>query len=478
MGTAASVRPVPFAPPERTRTLSKSDFKLARSCAAKLYFREHGYPDTRDADDYLALLAEGGYMVEALAKARYQGGVQLEYGRDVAADFARTLEALQGDTVTLFEATLLVGRRQARVDILQKRGRVVRLLEVKSKSFDGAEHARRLAEGKAGALRGVKKPYTILADWVEKLEDVTYQVLLLEQVLPGVTVEPYLVLVDKSKSAVVDDIPSLFDLVHREAPDGSRRLHTARYLGTPEELSNLDLITEVDVSEEVALLRADVETAAAMFEARLDAPLPVHTAALERDAKCAQCEFRTPNESRNGFADCWGPLAHASPHVLELYSVGRAKAPDGSPLVGWMIGRGTAALLDVPLDGLVVKDANPAGTAARQRRQIEHTRTGRIYVGPNLRPQIEGLRGPVHFIDFETSRLALPYHRGMRPYGLVAFQWSAHTVDVLGKAPRHREWLNASDAWPNQSFAESLREAIGDEGPVLTWTHFEATTLR
>jgi len=61
------------------RTLSKSDFKLARSCDAKLFFRENSYPDNRDINPYLLLLAEGGYMVEALAKAKYRDGVQLEY---------------------------------------------------------------------------------------------------------------------------------------------------------------------------------------------------------------------------------------------------------------------------------------------------------------------------------------------------------------------------------------------------------------
>lgn len=34
------------------------------------------------------------------------------------------------------------------------------------------------------------------------------------------------------------------------------------------------------------------------------------------------------------------------------------------------------------------------------------------------------------------------------------------------------------DVWPNRAFAESLREAIGDSGPVLTWSHFEGTTLK
>jgi hypothetical protein len=66
----------------------------------------------------------------------------------------------------------------------------------------------------------------------------------------------------------------------------------------------------------------------------------------------------------------------------------------------------------------------------------------------------------------------------MRPYGLVTFQWSAHTARTLGGHLEHREWLNNVDFWPNQAFAESLRAAIGDEGPVLTWSHFEATTLR
>ncbi len=34
------------------------------------------------------------------------------------------------------------------------------------------------------------------------------------------------------------------------------------------------------------------------------------------------------------------------------------------------------------------------------------------------------------------------------------------------------------DVWPNQSFAESLRAANGDEGPVVTWTHFERSVLK
>src|SRR6266446_7168362 len=124
-----------------------------------------------------------------------------------------------------------------------------------------------------------------------------------------------------------------------------------------------------------------------------------------------------------------------------------------------------------------MKDGTVGATAERQLRQIEYTRRGEIFVSADLRGQIEALGKPMYFIDFETSRLALPYHHGMRPYGLVAFQWSCHKVASHGQQPTHAEWLNKTDVWPNRLFVESLREAIGDSGAVLTWSPFEGTTL-
>src|SRR5262249_50269624 len=152
-------------------------------------------------------------------------------------------------------------------------GSHVRLLEVKAKSFDGQEHLADRANGGNGAFRTNKKLGAVLKDWRPKLEDLTYQLLLLERVMPGAEIRPYLVLTDKSKRAAVDNVPQFFELVHRADNTGSKRLQTARYIGTREQLANLDLLTEVDVSEEVTLLRDEVEEAAARFEASLDSPL-------------------------------------------------------------------------------------------------------------------------------------------------------------------------------------------------------------
>lgn len=461
------------------RTLSKSDFKLARTCEAKLYFRENKYPDSRESNPYLAMLAGGGYMVEALAKARYVDGVVLEYGRNIADEFARTVELLARESVTLFEGTFLAGRRQARPDILDKKGTVFRLLEVKASLFDGAKHDADRKEGKPGVFRTSKKPFRVRAEWREYLEDITFQVLLLERVLPGVEIHPHLVLLDESKRSGLDNVPQFFDLVRHDRGVGVSRLHTAQYSGSQVQLLQLDLLTEVDVSAEVEMLRAEVEAAAAQFEARLDSPLAVHLSGLQRGSKCGKCEFRAVTSAgTSGFADCWGPLAEPSPHILELYSVGTAKALDREPLVTSMFNVGKASLFDIPEECLVTADGTVGPTAERQRRQIKYTRENEVFVAPSLQSKIAALQGPLYFLDFETSRLALPYHAKMRPYGLVTFQWSCHTVTQPGAAPRHLEWLNNVDVWPNQSFAESLRSSIGDTGPVLTWSHFEASTLQ
>ena len=46
-----------------TMHLSKSDFKVARTCGTKLYYKKLRYPSKQDDDPYLEFLADGGYMV-------------------------------------------------------------------------------------------------------------------------------------------------------------------------------------------------------------------------------------------------------------------------------------------------------------------------------------------------------------------------------------------------------------------------------
>jgi CRISPR/Cas system-associated exonuclease Cas4 (RecB family) len=458
------------------RTLSKSDFKVARTCDAKLWFRENGYPDNKQFDHYLKLLAMGGYMVEALAMASYPEGINLEYGGDVQKDFEKTMELLSHETVTLFQATLLLNRRLARVDIIEKKGNVIRLIEVKAKSFDSAAHNASLRENGNGEFRIGKRGDKVSSDWSEKLEDIAYQTVMLERLVPDVVVHPFLCMVDKSKRSALDNVPQLFRIVETKSADGSSRLHSAEFLGTKEDAARLDLLTEVDVSREVAILRDEVDAEASRFESMLDEDWNPAWAA--RGCKCKGCEYQHDDQSlKSGFAHCWGELAAVEPHILELYRIDLAKQR-GMPMVESLLSENSASLLDVDEDSLCKANGEIGPVAFRQRRQLSQTRANKPWYSDRLRGMIEELQYPLHFIDFEVTRVALPYHSRMRPYGQVAFQWSCHTVNEPGAIPIHTEWLNTANAWPNSVFARSLRNAVGDSARLVTWSHFEGSTLR
>ena len=459
---------------QHRRTLSKSDFTLARDCEMKLHWRENGFPDSRASNQYLRLLAEGGFMVEALARAMYPGGTLLESG-NATLDAEHTLALLQEPNVTLFQATFLAGRRHVRTDIIEKRGNVVRLIEVKAKSFDGAAHAESVRTGGPGGFRSKVKGHAILADWIQKFEDLTFQVLVLERALPGVTVQPWLLMVDKSKRSALDNVPALFELVRRDRAEQPGALLSAEFRGTDDDLRQLDILTEVDAASEVAMLRAQVDAAATHFESLLDAPRAALVPPL--GPHCADCEFRTEPLADSGFAHCWGSLAAIAPHVLELNRVGTVKDADGTPLVTSLARAGKASLFDIPEDRLSKKDGTIGAQAERQLRQLRHTRSGEQWVSAALRDKLSALTYPMHFIDFEVSRLALPYHANMRPYGQVVFQWSCHTVDAPGATPRHTEWLNSEHEWPNTTFSQTLRNVLGAHDTVMAWSPFESGRL-
>lgn len=450
-----------------TRTLSKSDFKLARSCITKLYYRESRYPEATEDNRYLAMLAEGGYMVEQLARLMFPDGVELQYGRDVAADWDETRRLLEQQHVTLFEATLLSGRKQARVDILVKRGNHFDLIEVKSKSMDGDD----LEEGPLGPFRGKRKPHAIRATWRPYLEDVGYQTQLLRELYPDAVIVPHLLVVDKSKTTVTEGLPGMFTIQRNVMVGGKLKDLDVRFSGDPGAIVPGEFLTIRDVTSEVNELIPEIVASTERLVALYDGD------AVQREQEpiswhCRSCEYRVSGErEQNGFHECWGELAAPDPHIFDLWHFGSVKI-DGEQLGSLLIAAGKTSLYDVPPALLTSK------RSSRQLVQIEYSRGTDPWIGPGLAPALANLRWPLHFIDFETSLLALPYHRGMHPYEQVAFQWSCHTLRGPAEAPEHREWLNTVDSWPSAKFLVALRDAVGDEGAILTWSAYEENVFR
>jgi hypothetical protein len=457
------------------RTLSKSDFKVAQSCPTKLYYKKLHYPTTRDHDPYLTLLSDGGYMVEKLAKLLYPEGVALEYGAfDREAQAARTMELLASrDEVVLFEATLLSGAKLARVDILVKRGRVFELIEVKAKSWDGTLAEQRLADGHALPYRG--KRGRISAEWQTYLEDVTYQCLVLSELVPGATIRPFLLMPDKSRTTSLDEMHRRFSIRRVPTANGAFEQVHVDFSGDPDDVRNDHFLTLVPVDDAVAELLPGVRASAERYLESLAPELTKIPTPISID--CNGCEYRAiDGDDRDGYLECWGALGRVEPHLFEMYSLSSIGGRN-DPVANHLIASGKACLFDID-EGMLLPAHGPTGsTASRQLVQLTRTRENREWVSDAMTATLDALAYPLHFIDFETSRLAIPYHAHMRPYGLVAFQWSCLTIPGPGAAPVHAEWLNDSTAYPNFEFAESLRACLGEGGSVLTWARHEGSSL-
>ncbi|MFZ3173386.1 MAG: DUF2779 domain-containing protein [Thiobacillus sp.] len=75
---------------------------------------------------------------------------------------------------------------------------------------------------------------------------------------------------------------------------------------------------------------------------------------------------------------------------------------------------------------------------------------------------------PAYFLDFETIQFAVPIWKGTRPYQMVTFQFSLHTLDASGQLD-HTGFLDLSGNDPSESFARALVDACGKQGPVFVY---------
>jgi hypothetical protein len=443
--------------------LSKSDFKVARTCPTKLYYKKLGYPSKLDEDPYLEFLADGGYMVETIAKLLFPEGREINFD-SVETAVESTRQALKSERATLFEATLLFGQLLARVDILEKRGNHFRLSEVKAKSFNSETDG-------ASPFRGAQG--RILAKWIPYLEDVAFQTHILRNAFPGSSVTACLCIVDKSRTCGTGTSFDKFQIVPRQKQRGVRVFSRPEitFIGDIDSLRRQPIVEIIDVTQEVDELLPEVRQSATEFASSLSGEQPTRIQP-SLEVRCKKCEYRleqTPPPDREGFRECWGELAAPVPHLLDFYRIDLL-GPKGQ-IAEKMIREGRCGIRDISKNDLRGK------TGERQTIQLDYTLKEKEFISPELPGILEGCKYPLHFIDFEASRLAVPYHSGMHPYEQVAFQWSCHTIPTRGSNLVHQEWINVDEAYPNFDFARSLQNVINLGGTVFVWSPFERSTL-
>lgn len=454
--------------------LSKSDFKIARTCPTKLYYRKCGYPSLADQDAFAEMLAEGGFMVETIAKLLYPDRVEIGSQCGVEEAARRTLNALSPKHVMLAQATVLSRSKLARIDLLEKDGDQFELTEVKAKAYDSRENDADVKEGKPNLFWN-RHGRSISSAWRQELEDITFQVMVLQELFPEARIKPFLMMPDKAKTASIENIHSCFVMNRAQQPGSDLHQVCVEFTGDIQNLRNNHFLTKVSVEPEVAALLPEVHEAANEQVAYLCPSLRKIANPLSVYCRC--CEFRGGNVAiKDGFRECWQDLAAVTPHILDLYHVADAGGRDGA-LANSLIQRRKVSLSDIPEDRLTRGDGAVGEINKRQLIQIRHTRYQSEWISDQMYTVLNVMAYPLHFIDFETASPTVPYHSGMHPYEPVAFQWSCHTIRSPGAPVEHAEWINVVDVLPNFAFAEALMHRLDAAGTVLMWASHENTIL-
>lgn len=453
--------------------LTKSKFKLALECPTKLYYVDKPeYANQKTEDTFLKALAEGGMQVEALARCYYPDG-KLVIAKDSEESVAKTQQMLIEDSVTLFEAAIQHQNYFIRADILIKNQEHLKLIEVKAKSIDKDTT---IATQKGG----------IIAKWKPYVADVAYQKWVLQKAYPNHRISSYLLLVDKDSLCPTDGLNTKFIL--KKNRSGKAFVEISELLKA-EDLST-PILKEVNVDEYIENLWNEQddegvsfkecfqEFSQLYFEGKKYNPIP--------KKECGKCQFKTdPNDEqlglKSGFKECWKQALGYNdkdfndPTVLDLWDCKKANQ---------FLKEGLIKLKDFSEEYINVKEDDKPGISRteRQWKQIEKAinHDNEVWMDTqSLKDEIASWTYPLHFIDFETAMLPIPFKKGDHPYQGIAFQYSHHTLDEQGCVKHAGEYLNATPGIdPSIEFARSLKSELEtDSGTIFRYSNHENTYL-
>lgn len=459
------------------RVLSKSRFKLGLECPNKLYFtNDKTFANEKSEDTFLKSLAEGGFQVEELARLHYENGIfidaeSFEYEKAVQL----TTDVLLRENVVLYEGAFLVNGYYVRCDIIEKIGNKIRLIEVKAKSFNPTDES--LFNGKNGKLVSGWKPY---------LFDLAFQKKVVQMAFPNFEVEAFLMMADKTKTATINGLNQLF----RVPKNGNPRTNIIKRVTKIEEIGQ-SVLSEINVD---SIINSIIDGTFLYYDnLNFSEAMPLFRDAYQEKkhlnwplkfSNCKGCEFKASEEEKqqglkSGFEHCfkkqlnWSDSDFKRPNAMEIWNYRG----------GYLLEENRLFLDDLTEDDLkVIPIANKISPSERQWIQVEKARTAdaTVYVEKEgLKAEMSQWVFPLHFIDFETSTVALPFTADRSPYEQVAFQFSHHIYNEDGSIEHRTEFIsNKPGQFPNFIFARALRQALKhDNGSVFRFATHENSIL-
>jgi len=105
-----------------------------------------------------------------------------------------------------------------------------------------------------------------------------------------------------------------------------------------------------------------------------------------------------------------------------------------------------------------------------QQNQIDAHNQNRVLLKTDdIKFELNQLKFPLYFLDYETCPSAIPKYDGFSPYMQIPFQYSLHRLKDLDSELEHLEFLHIEDSDPSLLVVDSLKKHIGDEGNILVW---------
>ncbi len=331
-----------------------------------------------------------------------------------------------------------------------------------------------------------------LSEWRPYLYDVAFQTYVMRLAYPNLRIKPHLLLLDKTVPVRIDGLNTMLAV---ETQERSVKIHVDEHF----DIRQIDppILRLYDVSEEVRLLLvhpveapghtapfADfVAWAADTLATGGSFPVPV-------GPQCKACQYyvdptqETP-ECRSGWAQCMEAHTGRPPGLRRPQTLFGLYRLDANKLSSLLLAKQPLSLAEVPEAAVVDGATEAERITLDHRRHLQLEEAQGVIDGPFIRTSavrtaFQSWKAPLHFIDFETSRPALPYHRDRTPYDQVLFQFSQHVIEANGRAAHRSQYLNATPGVaPSLPVLRALRDALAhDNGTVVHWWTHEDTVLK
>ncbi len=403
-----------------SKLLTKTDFILYRDCPNNVWVKWHMPEEYNkfEISEFEKSLGLMGIEVEKLARQRFPNGYLIEKRGEGAQKLTKELIAEQ--TPIIFQAVFSTDKFQAAADVLvwNKEAQAYDIYEIKMSSTDEEDESP-VDDGKPPKVNRKKE---------EQYEyDLSFQVNVAK--LCGVNIKnKYLLRLNRNY------------VKHGE-------LNLEKLFEITDKTEKID-----EIFQSVTLTEME---SAYTYLSDNNMPKGNCRCYYERGRKAHCTTFSIINPDVPEYS------------VHDLNRIGSSKK-----LLAELIADGQISIDDLSeADERFKPKKNKIGEEGKPRKinQIKVHKTKEPIINYNaIKKELDSLKFPLYFLDYETYPTAMPMFDGYHPYQHIVFQYSLHILKDKDSKLEHKECL-ILEGDPAEKIVESLRKDIGDTGTVISW---------